>query len=150
MNEELESTNAELQTVNTELRDRTVQVDEGNNFFESVLTSLRLAMIVVDGDLRVKLWRGRAEDMWGLRAMEVQDRTLTDLDIGLPSREVRQLVRASLNSSDEAQVATVEATNRRGRAIRCRIVANVLRGPAGEPSGVILLIDDSVAAPAAT
>ena len=142
MNEELESTNSELQTINSQLRLRTDEVEEGSRFFESVLTSLHLAVLVVDPELRVKLWRGRSEDMWGLRANEVKDQSLASLDIGLPVREVRRLVKAGLAGPETAQVAEIDATNRRGRPIRCRIVANALRGPSGSPTGVILLIEE--------
>ncbi len=142
MNEELESTNSELQTINSELRQRTDEVEQGNDFFESVLTSLQLAVIVVNPDLRVRLWRGRSEDMCGLRAAEVQDQPLGSLDIGLPVGEVRKLVNASLAMPEAPQIISVDATNRRGRGIRCRVVGHALRGGGASPSGVILLIEE--------
>jgi two-component system, chemotaxis family, CheB/CheR fusion protein len=141
MNEELESTNTELQAVNHELRLRTRDVEEGNAFLESVLTSLQLAVIVVDPELRVRLWRGRAEDMWGLRATEVQDQPLASLDIGLPVGDVRKLVNASLGNPNHVELAEVDATNRRGRPIHCRMVASGLRGEV-TTTGVILLIEE--------
>src|SRR2546421_7992452 len=126
MNEELESTNSELQAINGELRQRTGEVEEVNAFMESVLRGLQLGVVVVDADLRVKMWYGRSEDLWGLRAGEVYDQPLTSLDFGLPVQEVRALVRSSLAKPREIQEALVtSATNRRGRTIRCRIVASV-------------------------
>src|SRR5215469_4612447 len=96
MNEELESTNSELQAINGELRQRTDEVEQVNSFMESVLSSLQLGVVVVDADLRVKMWYGRSEDLWGLRATEVYDQPLMTLDIGLPLTEVRSLVRATV------------------------------------------------------
>src|SRR5205085_8003144 len=64
MNEELESTNTELMAINAELRRRSDEVDEVNRFMEPVLTSLQLGVMVVDGNLRVKMWDGRSEDFW--------------------------------------------------------------------------------------
>ncbi len=142
MNEELESTNTELQAINNELRMRTDEVEEGNEFFESVLTSLQLAVIVLDAELRVKLWRGRSEDMWGMRATEVQDQALGTLDIGLPVRDVRKLVKAALGNPSVSQLGQIEATNRRGRTIKTRVVANALQSDDSQPAGVILLIEE--------
>src|SRR5712691_5415746 len=124
MNEELESTNSELQTINGELRQRTDEVEQVNGFMESVLRGLQLGVVVVDADLRVKMWYGRSEELWGLRPGEVYDQPLMGLDIGLPLGDVRRLVRAVLAGEGAAQEAVVVATNRRGRTIHCRIVAS--------------------------
>jgi two-component system CheB/CheR fusion protein len=62
MNEELESTNSELQAANGELRQRTDEVEDVNAFMESVLRGLRLGVVVVDPELRIKMWYGRSED----------------------------------------------------------------------------------------
>jgi hypothetical protein len=56
-------------------------------------------------------------------------------------REVRKLVKASLANPNHVELAEVDATNRRGRPIRCRMLASGLRGEV-EPSGVILLIEE--------
>ena len=84
MNEELQSTNEELQTINEEARERSDQLGELNGFLESILTSLRSAVAVVDRDLHVRKWSRRAEDLWGLRADEVLQKNFLNLDIGLP------------------------------------------------------------------
>jgi two-component system CheB/CheR fusion protein len=142
MNEELESTNSELQTINGELRQRTEEVEEVNSFMESVLGGLQLGVVVVDSDLRVKMWYGRSEDLWGLRASEVYDQPLMDLDIGLPLGEVRSLVRGSLANEGETSEIVVDATNRRGRTIRCRIVASVSAVSGGDTPDVVLLMEE--------
>ncbi len=64
MNEELQSMNEELQTINEEARDRGDELGETNLFLESILTSLRSAVAVVDRDVRVRKWSRRAEDLW--------------------------------------------------------------------------------------
>ena len=50
MNEELHSTNEELETINDELRDRTSELNDVNDFLESILTSLGVAVAVLDRD----------------------------------------------------------------------------------------------------
>src|SRR5882762_7322875 len=72
MNEELQSTNEELETTNTELRLRSDELNTANAFLASILTGLEMAVVVVDPKLQVLAWNHRAEDLWGLRANEVQ------------------------------------------------------------------------------
>src|SRR5215831_9465013 len=90
MNEELQSTNEELETTNTELRVRSDELNTANAFLHSILTGLEVAVVVVDPKLQVLAWNHRAEDLWGLRAAEVQGRHLMNLDIGLPVEQLRQ------------------------------------------------------------
>jgi len=141
-NEELESTNGELQTINGELRLRTNEIEDVNGFMESVLRSLQLGVVVVDSELRVRMWYGRSEDLWGLRPAEVLGQSLMSLDFGLPLDETRALVRASLAQPADVHTGMVRATNRRGRAIRCRIVASTLNFGGDGGKGVVLLMEE--------
>ena len=50
MNEELQSTNEELETMNEELRHRTRELNEVNGFLETILTTIGLAVAVLDRD----------------------------------------------------------------------------------------------------
>ena len=70
-NEELRSTNEELQSINEEFRIRTQDLGRLNLYFESILTSLHSAVVVLDRDLHVQVWSSRAQEMWGLRSEEV-------------------------------------------------------------------------------
>ena len=119
-NEELQSTNEELETMNDEFRTRTTQLDSTNAVLEGVLTSLQTGVAVVDDELRIQVWSDVTEDMWGLRADEVIGRHLLDIDIGLPVERLRGPLRDAMGSgSSEREQATLEAVNRRGRAIEC-------------------------------
>ncbi len=140
MNEELQSTNEELETTNTELRSRSEDVDMSNAFLSSVLQSLRAAVIVVDRDFRVVQWNRKAEDLWGLRENEVNARSFFNLDIGLPVGKLGEPMRASL-SDGNPEPTTLEATNRRGKPVRCRVTYSPLKGARGERRGVILMIE---------
>jgi two-component system, chemotaxis family, CheB/CheR fusion protein len=86
MNEELSSSNEELQTINDELRDRTNELGQMTSYMESILTSLRAGVVVVDRDLRVRLWNGNSFEMWGLRAEEVEGRSILGSTSGSRSR----------------------------------------------------------------
>jgi two-component system CheB/CheR fusion protein len=147
MNEELQSTNEELQTMNDELRLRTDELNEVNLFMSSILGSLQLGVVVVDGELRVRAWNPRAEDLWGLRADEVQGKFLLNLDIGLPVEKLRQSLRDAASGAATAGAAPVRevllaATNRRGKPFQCRVTFGPLAGADGRRPGVVLLMDE--------
>jgi two-component system, chemotaxis family, CheB/CheR fusion protein len=141
-NEELQSTNDELQSMNDELRDRTTQLDHANDFLESVLGSLRTAVLVVDTDLIVRAWNGRADDLWGLRSDETVGQHLLNLDIGLPTEQLRPLVRGALTGADPREhELRLEAINRRGRTVRLVVSASPMRLRDSGPTGAIVLMD---------
>jgi two-component system CheB/CheR fusion protein len=137
MNEELQSTNEELQTMNDELRDRTGKLNRLNAFMEAVFTSLRQAVAAIDRDLKVLVWNAYAEELWGLRRDEVEGNHLLSLDFGLPLDEIKLLVRSCLEGGDPEPL-TVDAVNRRGRAIRATVDCTPLVAPGGAREGVIM------------
>ena len=140
MNEELQSTNEELQTINEEAKDRSDEVSELNAFLESIFTSLRGGVAVVDRDLQVRKWNSRAEDMWGLRSDEAVQRNFLNLDIGLPTERLRAPIRNTLNG--EPAELVLDATNRRGKPVRLKVTCIPLVSPTKQTvSGVILLME---------
>ena len=147
MNEELQSTNEELQTINEELRQRTDELNQANAFLQSILTSLRAAVVVVDRSLSTLIWNRRAEDLWGLRSDEVRGQPFLNLDIGLPVQPLRGPIRACLAGEMDHQEVTLDATSRRGKSIQCSVTCTPLASPDGERQGVILLIEEVAAQP---
>ena len=143
MNEELQSTNEELQTVNDELQRRSEELNQTNAFLESILTSLKGGVVVVDRDLRVQIWNHKAQDLWGLRTEEALGQNFLNLDIGLPVEKLRQPMRICLsNSPDSSESMSLEAINRRGRRIQCHVTSTPLIGTQGQIQGVILLMEE--------
>jgi len=143
MNEELQSTNEELETINDELRDRTAELNRVNEFLEVILTSLGVAVAVVDGTGRVQVWNRGAEDLWGLRQEEAIDRHFMGLDIGLEPHRLATELRAVINGG-ERRTTTLEAVNRRGRTIRCTVSVLPLLsmgGADGKVRGAIVLME---------
>jgi two-component system, chemotaxis family, CheB/CheR fusion protein len=144
MNEELQSTNEELQTINDEVRERSTEVMELNSFLESILTSLRGAVVMLDRDLQIHKWNHRAEDMWGLRAEEVLHRNFLNLDIGLPVEQLKAPVKACLSQEAEFLELTMEGNNRRGKRITVKVTCTqVTQNGSGEPTGVILVMEEA-------
>ncbi|MBP2473002.1 two-component system CheB/CheR fusion protein [Crossiella equi] len=141
MNEELQSTNDELQTINDELRDRSSELDDANAFLEAILTSLRAGVAVLNRDLQVQVWNRRAEDLWGLRQEEAVGQHFLNLDIGLPTDQVRPGIKQVLNGDGQPHELSLEAVNRRGRTIDIRVVCSALNAPGTDVTGVILLME---------
>ncbi len=141
MNEELQSTNEEIETVNEELAIRGDERDKVNAFLQSILGSLKSGVIVVDPDLLVQLWNPRSEDLWGLRSDEVQNKNLLNLAIGLPVNELKPAIRACLAGEAKPGDIPLDATNRRGKAIRCRVTCTPMKTNNDAVGGVILLVD---------
>ena len=146
MNEELQSTNDELQAINEELRGRTEELDQTNGFLGSVLRSLGSAVIVLNEDLKVRIWSPGAEDLWGLRPEEAESRELLALDIGLPVNEIAPLLRQVLSGQSAdggARPAALQLTavNRRGKTVNLQTAASPMRTEEGGISGIILVID---------
>ena len=143
MNEELQSTNEELQAINDELRVRSESLNEVSAFLESIFTSLRSGVAVLDRELRVMVWNRQAEDLWGVRTEEAERESFLDLDIGLPLASLAQPLRASLDGALDSHEALLPARNRRGRAIVCRTTLYPLLGKGNDlPRGVIVMMDE--------
>jgi len=142
MNEELQSTNEELQSTNDEIRVRSEELNEVNGFLESILTSLRAAVVVVDADLKVLVWNERAEDMWGLREDEARGKHILGLDVGLPIERLKQPMRSVLTDGNGHESLKLEAINRRGRPIEVHVTTTPLRTRTKGVRGVILVIED--------
>ncbi|HEY1373386.1 MAG TPA: CheR family methyltransferase [Candidatus Binatia bacterium] len=140
MNEELQSTNEELQTVNEELRQRTDELHSSNLFLQSVLGSLDSGAVVVNQNLNVLVWNHKAEDMWGLRSDEVEGKSLLNLDIGLPVDKLRSVIRPCLNGESNHNEIVLDATNRRGKAIKCRVTVSPLVALTKGAQGAIILM----------
>jgi two-component system CheB/CheR fusion protein len=142
MNEELQSTNEELETINDEVRQRSDELNRANRFLDSVLTALRSGIVAVDRELRLLAWSRQAEELWGLRAHEVSGQHLLNLDIGLPVQRLRPVLKACLNGEGSHQEVVLEAVNRRGRKIQCRVICSPLLGPDSSVTGAILAMDE--------
>jgi len=149
LNEELQSTNAELGTINDELHVRMRELDEANAFLETILTTMATAVIVVDGQLVVKMWNGQAEELFGLRLADVQNRALLGLDVGLPLTELAEPLYDVVLGRAERSVVAVDAVNRRGRAFRSRVIILPLEADAQRPYGAVILIEAEASGPGA-
>jgi two-component system, chemotaxis family, CheB/CheR fusion protein len=139
MNEELQSTNEELETINDELRQRSLELNEVNAFLETILSSMGVAVIVIDREQRVQIWNAESTELWGVRSDEAQGQHLFGLDIGLPLDGVRPSLRRVLAGTEDRAEVELEALNRRGRQVRVNVTLLRLGLGPDDVSGVILL-----------
>src|SRR5215217_8965 len=142
MNEEMQATNDELQAINDELGQRTTELNQLNAFLESVWAGLDGAVTVLDPDLRVLVWNHGSEELWGVRQEEVQGQHFLNLDIGLPIEQVRPTLKAAMSGEEGTQSTMIEATNRRGRTVTCRVTCSPLLDSDKNLRGVIVLVVD--------
>ncbi|MEH1780608.1 MAG: CheR family methyltransferase [Nostoc sp.] len=140
MNEELQSTNEELQTINNELSERTTELNRTNIFLVSILKSLQTGIVVIDSSFNISIWNYMVEDLWGLRTDEVIGKSIFSLDIGLPVEQLRSPIRDSLSGKKQFQEMILDATNRRGRQIKCYLAITPLLGI--EMQGAVLMMVD--------
>jgi two-component system CheB/CheR fusion protein len=148
MNEELQSTNDELQNINDQLQDSTTKLDDANAFLEAVLTSLRAGVAVLNRELQIQAWNRRAEDLWGLRQEEALGEHFLNLDIGLPTDQLRPLIRQALSDGKGPITLELDAVNRRGKTVRVRIECSPLANVGGRVSGAVLVMEDGWPSPA--
>ena len=142
MNEEMQSTNEELETMNDELRRRTDEIDRMNGFLNAILSSLQAGVVVLDHHLNIYIWNTHAEELWGLRADEVIGRSIFALDIGLPVERLRAPVRTLLANGAQPEALSLDAVNRRGRSITCRVMVSAMDSFDDALRGVILLMEE--------
>jgi two-component system CheB/CheR fusion protein len=147
MNEELQSTNEELQGANEELHRQSTTLNEVNDFQDAIFSSLRWGIAILDSEMRVIEWNRRSEDLWGIRAEEIEGQPFLELDSGLPVDRLAEPIRQCLEGVVNDCEITVPAMNRRGRPIECRVIVMPLRtSRQRETRGVMLLMEGEPAA----
>jgi two-component system CheB/CheR fusion protein len=142
MNEELQSTNEELETINDELTTRTTELNISKSFLETLLSSLKLGVVVVDREFHIQNWNSMAEDLWGLHSSEILGSSLLGLDIGLPVEQLKHPIRAVLDEKSDVEEVVLKAINRRGKTIMCSVTLRPFTGGTKERLGVVLVMEE--------
>ncbi|MCK8614699.1 CheR family methyltransferase [Gordonia sp. C13] len=141
MNEELQSTNDELQSINETLGERTVELIDAREFFDSIVNSAEVGIVVVDRDMRVTVWNHASEQMWGVTAAEAAGQPLPGLDIGMPTADLRPMLGSAFVDSSYTGSSEFEAINRRGRTIRIKVRCSPFRGRNRDIRGAMLVVE---------
>ncbi|WP_236020466.1 CheR family methyltransferase [Sabulicella rubraurantiaca] len=155
-NEELQSTNEELETTNEELRSTNDALEAANEELrleeersgeyrrrtDALLARIEAGLLTLDRQLRVESWNRWSENTWGLRAEEVRGQEFLDLDIGLPVKRLQDSLLSVLAGKAVQAEETLEARDRRGRALFCRIRIMQRHKDGAGPEGLILIVED--------
>ena len=150
MNEELQSMNDELQATNEELRERTSEISALNEFMESILGSLDAAVIVLNQEQIVQVWNRQAEDLWGLREDETVGAHFLNLDSGLPTEELKPLIREVILGGSPSAELQLDAINRRGRSVALRVTITPLLADGKPATGALVLMEQTDIGPSRT
>ena len=128
--------------MNDELRHRSIELNDMNNFLETVLTTLGTAVIVLDRNQQVRIWNSQARELWGLTPEEVDGQHLFSLDIGLPLSSIRSQLNEVTSGRSTREQLVLEATNRRGRQFQCQMTFLRL-GPNNSDgaAGVVMMME---------
>ena len=140
-NEELETTNGELQAINSEVRIRSEEFARLNTFLHAITGRIPLGAAVLDGEFSVHVWNEHAAELWGLRPDEVVGQQFFALDLGLPLKELRTMIRAVARGKPNTDEMTVDAVNRRGRKIACKVTVSALVD-GSKAGGVVVLMEE--------
>lgn len=128
--------------MNDELRHRTNELNEVNAFLETIMTAVGLAVAVVDREQRVQIWNRQARELWGLTPEEAEDRHLMALDFGLPVEQLKAQLRATLAGQTSREELVLDAINRRGKQLPCRVTLLPLAGGNdGVVPGAIIMME---------
>jgi two-component system CheB/CheR fusion protein len=122
---------------------RTGELDEANDFLESLLISQRGGLVVIDRDMLISVWTAQSAELWGLRTDEAPGQHFLNVDIGLPAEDLRGPIRAVLGGDSDYETVDLAATNRRGREFRCRVALSPLVSRAGQIRGAILIMEET-------
>lgn len=145
MNEELQSANDQLGSMNTELIDQAGLIEQGEQFLASILDSLSVGVAVLTDEFDIVLWNRAAEDLFGFRAEETAGRSFLALDIGLPVGDVAPLLHEMASEPskdgepDQPRDVVLDAINRRGQQLKCRVTVGRLAHPPNDTNLVVLM-----------
>lgn len=130
--EELQSTNEELATINDELARSNAQLAEANSDLANLHDSIDIPLVMLDGDLRLRLFSPAARGLLNLIDGDL-GRPLTDLNPTLRMPELAPRIRQVIRSDEPA---AFEAQDAAGRWYSVRI--HPYRDGSGRSTGAVL------------
>ena len=89
--EELQSTNEELNTIKQELKNRNVELNLTNDDLVNLLSSIKIPVVMVGGDLRVRRITPLAEKILNILPTDI-GRTITDITLNISMPNLREVI----------------------------------------------------------
>lgn len=134
--EELEASNEELLSINEEFQVRNNDLAQSNNDLGNLIDSSSVATVILDRELRFRLFTPAAERLLNLIPADV-GRPLGDIRLGLDAPDIEQMV---IDTIAEAAPRELEVQDQRGRWYSLRLCPYLAQGSKIE-GAVMLLID---------
>ena len=100
--EELQSTNEELNTLNDELRNRNFELGQANNDLANLLDAIRIPILLVGADLRIRRLTSLATDIFHVLPSDV-GRPITDIRDNLQVSDLAKLIRHTITNLSPIQ-----------------------------------------------
>src|SRR3989475_4254332 len=116
--EELESTNEELHTVNEELHNRNFELAEANTDLVNLLSSVNIAMVMLERDLRIRRVTPRGGQRFGFLLTDV-GRPITNIRPNIDVPDLEQMILEVINT---VSVKEREVQDREGHWYSLRIL----------------------------
>jgi two-component system CheB/CheR fusion protein len=142
-NEELRSANEELESINEELRRHSDEFGDYRHHVEAIMRGLDAGVVVVGADLKVVSWNRWSENAWGFREEEVVGHPFVSLEIGLPVQNLDQSLWHAIDQGTASE-AVLDAVDRRGRTLKCRVRVAPLVYDDRSTQGAVILMEDHV------
>jgi two-component system CheB/CheR fusion protein len=140
LNEELHSANDELQFANEDMRRYSDTAAEYRGEADAILRIIDAGIVVLDQALKVRSWNRWSENAWGVRTESVTGREFATLDIGLPVDRLRPALEQTVRGEAGETVAELDAVDRRGRSMRCRVHLSPLIYDDRSIRGVVVIV----------
>src|SRR5207302_1533375 len=101
--EELQSTNEELNTVNDELEQRNDELKVINADLQNILNGVDIPLVILDEKLRIRRFTNRAQKIWNVIQSDI-GRPLTDIAPVIGLTDLSDMLRTTLNRGEEKKV----------------------------------------------
>ncbi|MFP2934783.1 PAS domain-containing protein, partial [Pyxidicoccus sp. 3LG] len=141
-NEELQSTNSELDATNRELAHRTEEMDALTFCQRTIIRALSVAVLVLDAQGRITTWNLAAERLLGLTEREALGQVLWTLRIPALKRTLLQRLRKQLSEGRSMRQENVSYQLLHGGQGHATVVATPLVTDA-QVLGAVILFEDT-------
>jgi two-component system CheB/CheR fusion protein len=136
INEELAATNEELQTINAELRQRGGELAATTSILDAVLDNAPAGIAVLDAAGRIQVWNAAMERISRIDAGAAVGRRLGELDVAFDRAALLSAIAASLRASDRGLDAPRQAGEKGAYEVRVAPLGGTRNG------GVVVFVGE--------
>jgi two-component system CheB/CheR fusion protein len=115
--EELQTSNEEMITLNEELQSRNLELGQLNDDLNNLISSTRIPIVMVGGDMRIRMVTPLAEKLLGVLPGDM-GRLIGDLNLHVAVPELERLISETMTN---LRVSEVEVKDRKGNWFMLRI-----------------------------